>query len=250
MYQYISADLHLHTALSPCASREMTPEAIVRRAQELGLKMIAVTDHNSAENVAAVQQAAQGTGITVLPGMEVQTKEEAHLLSLFDTLEQVLTWQEIVYAHLPNLKNDENAFGPQWVMDAEGQVIGVNDRLLLVSTDLSVEGVVRGVKALGGLCIPSHVDRPGYSIISHLGFIPPDLELVAVEISHLVTPAVARQRFPQLKDFGLVANSDAHQPADISGRNTFKVRQPCISELVLALAQRDGREMWIDGLQP
>ena len=249
MYQYLTADLHLHTALSPCASREMTPDAIIQRAQEIELEMLAVTDHNSAENVAAVLQAAQGTGITVLPGMEVQTREEVHLLCLFDTLAQVLAWQETVYQHLPNLQNDENAFGPQWVMDAEGEVIAVNDRLLLVSSDLSVEDVVRGVRALGGLCIPSHVDRPAYSIISHLGFIPPDLELVAVEISHLVTSAVARQRFPQLKGLGMVGNSDAHQLGDMSARNTIKVQQPCIRELTLALAQRDGRESWVDGLQ-
>jgi hypothetical protein len=249
MFQFYSADLHLHTALSPCAERSMTPDVIIARAQELRLDILAVTDHNSAENAGAVIEAAEGTEITVLPGMEVQTREEAHILCLFDRLAQALAWQEIVYTHLPNLKNKEEAFGPQWVVDATGEILAVNDRLLLVAADLSVEQVIGQVKALGGLCIPSHVDRPAYSIISQLGFIPPDLELLGVEISRLTNPAAARQRFPQLKGLGIVANSDAHDPAGMMARNTFKIVSPTTDELALALAHREGRELWVDGIQ-
>jgi 3',5'-nucleoside bisphosphate phosphatase len=96
------ADLHLHTVLSPCAEVEMIPPLIVRRALEAGLDLIAVTDHNAAANCAAVVQAAAGTGLAVLPGMELQTAEEVHVLCLFDTVEQALTWQGIVFDHLPN----------------------------------------------------------------------------------------------------------------------------------------------------
>ncbi len=78
----------------------MFPEFILERAGELGLDLIAVTDHNSCENAAAMLHAAVGTGIAVWPGMEVQTREEAHLVCLFDRLEQALAWQEAVYAHL------------------------------------------------------------------------------------------------------------------------------------------------------
>ena len=249
MCPFLMADLHLHTVLSPCAEREMTPEAIIEQAQALELDLIAITDHNSAENVAAVQQAAEGTEITVLPGMEVQTREEVHLLCLFDTLAQVQALQDEVYAHLPDRKNDVRAFGEQWVVDAEGQLVCENERLLLVATNLSVEQVVQRTRQLEGLCIPSHVDRPAYSLISQLGFIPPELGLLAVEISQLVTLEKARARFPQLKALTLVANSDAHRTADMVGRNVFKVERACIGELTMALARRDGRESWVDGLQ-
>ena len=103
---FFLADLHVHTVLSACADEEMLPEFIVERAQELGLGLIGVTDHNSAENAAAVVSAAQGSGVTVLPGMEVQTREEVHLVCLFDTLEQAGRWQDDVYGHLPPLKNN------------------------------------------------------------------------------------------------------------------------------------------------
>ena len=83
-------DLHVHTVISPCAEVEMIPPLIVGRARELGLGAIAITDHNTAENVGAVQRAARDTGLVVLAGMEVQTREEAHILCLFDRLEQAL----------------------------------------------------------------------------------------------------------------------------------------------------------------
>ena len=227
----------------------MLPEFILERAQELGLDLLAVTDHNSAENVAAMLKAAQGTGIAVLPGMEVQTREEVHLICLFDTLEQVAYWQELVYAHLPRLKNKENVFGTQVVLNADGEAVGTNDRLLATSASLSVDQVVQRVRDLKGLCIPSHVDRPAYSLIANLGFIPPDLEVVGVEISHLVGPKEARARFPQLEHYSLVASGDAHRLKEMARRTTLKMDEPTVAELALALAGTGGRGVWVDGIQ-
>lgn len=105
------AGLQAHTVLSACAEVEMTPPLHRGRALELGLSLIATTDHNPAESVGAVMEAAKGTNLTVLPEMEVETREEVHILCLFDTLEQVLTMQGRVYNHLPPLKNREDVFG-------------------------------------------------------------------------------------------------------------------------------------------
>jgi PHP family Zn ribbon phosphoesterase len=249
MLRFFLADLHIHTCLSPCAELEMLPEFIVEQAQVLGLEIIAVTDHNSAENVAAVVNAARGTGITVLPGMEVQTREEVHLVALFDTLEQVASWQEQVYASMPPLKNDEVVFGEQLVLDADGEPAGYLDRLLLTSTSFSVEEVVQRVSDLDGLCIPAHVDRTAYSIISNLGFIPPELDVVGVEISHNVGPVEARRRFPQLARYTLVASGDAHRLQEMSRRTTLKMAQATVAELCLALVGEGGREVWVDGIR-
>jgi PHP family Zn ribbon phosphoesterase len=247
--KFFTADLHLHTVLSACAETEMLPELILERARELGLGLIAITDHNSAENAAAMVQAAQGTGITVLPGMEVQTREEVHLLCLFDTLEQVRFWQEVVYAHLPRLKNNEAVFGTQVVLNAEGEPIGANDRLLATSTFFSVEEVVQRVHAVNGLCIPAHVDRPAYSLIANLGFIPPELRIRGVEISHLIGPNDARTRFRQLEHYSLVASGDAHRLKEMTRRTTWKMAEPTVAELTLALAGAGGRGVWVDGIQ-
>src|SRR5512139_2660318 len=107
-WRYLLSDLHVHTVLSPCAEVEMIPPLIVRQAIQLGLEIIAITDHNSAGNAAAVIEAAAGSGLTVLPGMEVQSREEVHLICLFDRVEQALGWQEQVLSALPDLENDED----------------------------------------------------------------------------------------------------------------------------------------------
>ncbi|HZW04812.1 MAG TPA: PHP domain-containing protein, partial [Anaerolineaceae bacterium] len=82
------AELHVHTVLSACAEIEMLPPLIVEEALAKGIDVIAITDHNTTGNVAAVQRAALGINLTVLPGMELQTREEVHVLCLFDTLDQ------------------------------------------------------------------------------------------------------------------------------------------------------------------
>jgi hypothetical protein len=227
----------------------MLPEFILERAIELGLDIIAVTDHNSSENAAAMIHAGQGTGIDVWPGMEIQSREEAHLLCLFDTLEQALAWQDAVYASLPPIKNRPSVFGEQVVLTPEGEPVGYNDRLLATSTALSVEEVVKGVQALGGLCIPAHVDRPAYSLIANLGFIPPDLDIPGVEISHLLGPKEARARFPQLARYGLIADSDAHRLSEMRRRTTLKMAHRTVAELALALAGVGDRGVWIDGVR-
>ena len=225
----------------------MLPEFILERAAELRLNLIAVTDHNSAENCEAVMRAAAGTGIAVLPGMEVQTREEVHLLCLFDRLEQALEWQGQVYANLPPVKNKPEVFGAQVVLDAAGEPLGFNDRLLITSAFLSLDETVRQVGELGGLCIPSHVDRPAYSIIANLGFIPPGLGIRGVEISQLLGAKDARTRVPGLEGYTLIANGDAHCLKDMVCRTTIKMAAPTVLELGLALAGEGDRGVWVDG---
>jgi hypothetical protein len=246
---FFTADLHLHTVLSACAEGEMLPEFVLERAVELGLDIVAVTDHNSSENAAAMIHAATDTGIVVWPGMEVQSREEAHLLCLFDRLDQALAWQEIVYASLPRLKNKPAVFGEQVVLAPDGEPVGYNDRLLATSTFLSVEEVVQGVRGLGGLCLPAHVDRPMYSLIANLGFVPPELDIPGVEISHLLGPKEARSRYPQLARYGLIADSDAHRLSEMRRRTTLKLAHRTVAELALALAGIGDRGVWVDGVR-
>lgn len=242
---YLPAEFHLHTVLSACAEIEMIPPLIIRQAQKLGIQWLAVTDHNSAENACAVMEAGARAGIAVLPGMEVQTREEVHLLCLFDELEPALAWQEQVYQHLPDVPNREETFGSQLVVDAEGEFLRFQERLLQTSTSFSVEQVVTMVEALGGLVIPAHVDRPAFSLLANLGMIPPGLDITAVEITPRLTPAQALERFPQLAGRTLITNGDAHRLSEMAGRTLVRVAEPTLAELKLALAGVDGRRAWV-----
>jgi len=204
--------------------------------------MIAVTDHNSAENAPAVIAAARDRAVTVLAGMEVTTAEEAHVLGLFPTLAAAMAMQAVVYDHLQPGENDEELFGLQVVANAEDEVEGMNPRLLSGATDLDVDQVVAAIHDQGGLAIACHIDREAYSLVGQLGFIPPDLALDAVEISARLTLPAARERFAEYAARPFVTASDAHDLEQL-GRSPCRLRvaAPSFDELGRALAQRDGR---------
>jgi PHP family Zn ribbon phosphoesterase len=245
VWHYLLADLHVHTVLSPCAEVEMIPPLIVRQALKLGLALLAITDHNAVDNVAAVMQAAAGTDLVVLPGMEIHSREEVHLICLFDTLAQAGAWQEWVWATLPDRENDEAFFGAQYVVDAAGSYLYTEPRMLAAATTLSFEDVVAGAGMLGGIVLPAHIDRPSFSLMANLGFLPAGVPVAGLELSRAADPAQIVRDFPQLADYGMVVSGDAHRLEEMVGRTLFKVRAPRVGELALALAGRDGRRVEI-----
>jgi len=239
------AELHVHTVLSPCAGVEMIPPLIVQTALAHGLNLIAVTDHNASENASAVIQAAQGEDLTVLPGMELQTQEDVHVLCLFDTLKQLYELQAIVDDNLPDIKNNIEFFGEQFIVDASGEFIRRKEQLLITGTNLSFEKAYHTVNDLDGLFIPAHVNRQAFGLIYHLGFVPPDLQLDALEISRHISLEKAPQEFPQIKGYPLIQSGDVHYLDDFLGVNQFVVEKPTIAEIKLALHHQSGRYLTI-----
>jgi 3',5'-nucleoside bisphosphate phosphatase len=240
----ITADLHVHTCLSPCGTLDMTPRKIVAQARLAKLDLIAITDHNSAENVGAVIAAAAGAPLKVIPGLEITTAEEAHVLGLFGSLDDALSMQALVYEHLTPGENDEELFGMQVVASADDEVDGMCGRLLIGATDLSVDAVVDAIRARGGLAVAAHIDRESFSLVGQLGFLPPQLEFAAVEISRRLTLPEARARFPEYARYALLSASDAHDLGQLGSNPTRLLAAGTeLAELALALAGRDGRRV-------
>jgi 3',5'-nucleoside bisphosphate phosphatase len=239
----IRAELHVHTTLSPCAEVEMIPPLIVQEALDRGIQLIAITDHNASSNVSAVQKAAASTDLTVLPGMELQTREEVHVLCLFDTLEQLLSWQVEVDRLLPGLENKPDYFGEQFIVDETGEFIRREERLLLNSVDISFEQTYQQVNALGGLVIPAHVDRKAFGLLANLGLVPLDVPVEALEVSRHVPVGEAARRFPQLKGYPLLQGGDAHRLDEFLGANEFGIESPTLAEIRLALRGQAGRSV-------
>ncbi len=239
------ADLHVHTVLSPCAEIEMLPPLIVQEALDHGIQIIAITDHNASANIAAVQQAALGTGLIVLPGMELQTQEEIHVLCLFDTLEQITNLQKTVDRLLPPIQNDPEHFGMQLIVDADGEFIATEDRLLLSSVQISISEAYHLVTRLEGLFIPAHINRKAYGLIEVLGFVPDDLPIEALEISRHIKPADVPHKFPQVTGYPLLQNGDVHRLEEFLGVNHFHMAAPTIREMQLAIHSQEGRNMSI-----
>ncbi len=224
----------------------MSPKKIVEKSLERQLDLIAICDHNTAENAAAVLREGTRQGIAVLPGMEICSREEVHLVTLFKKIEDALKMQEFIYAHLPG-ENQPEVFGHQVVADAHDQVLGENPRLLIGATQLSLLDIVEKAHHLGGICISAHVDRPSYSLIGQLGFIPEDLHLDAVEVSYRVPLDKALTEVPGIKNYPCVTSSDAHFLRDIGKVWTeFILAAPTLQEIRMALAGTKGRRVLTD----
>jgi PHP family Zn ribbon phosphoesterase len=245
------ADLHVHTVLSPCAGVEMIPPLVVEEAIRAGIQLIAITDHNATANIAAVQQAAhsaarEGSGdLIVLPGMELQTREEVHVLCLFDTLEQAQTFQQQVDACMPDISNNPDFFGEQFVVDATGDFLRREERLLLTSADVSISEAWRWVEALDGLMIPAHINRTANGLLTLLGLVPDDIPVEALEISRHIGPDEAPRRYPQIAGYPLVQNGDVHYLDGFLGTHLWTLEAPSIRELRLALRGLDDRRSLI-----
>jgi 3',5'-nucleoside bisphosphate phosphatase len=247
----ILADLHIHTALSPCASRQMLPRKIVHACLDRGLSMIAICDHNSAANVRAVAEAARresGETLKVVPGIEVTTREEVHVLGLFPTSEDALAVGESILETLPVKRSSEeppvcaavDSGNGQWILDWEGRCTATEQHLLTAASGYSLEEAVNLIRRHGGFAVAAHVDRRAFSVLGQLGFFPAIPRFFAAEIS---TAGVARMKRGnlrieeiQVQDIPLISGSDSHSPEQIACSCTvLQLAEPCFAELALAI---------------
>ncbi|HJS17609.1 MAG TPA: PHP domain-containing protein [Anaerolineales bacterium] len=240
------ADLHVHTVLSPCADVEMIPPLIVQQALEKRIDLIAITDHNASANVSAAQEAAKGTGLTILPGMEVQSREDVHLLTLFESLELLEAWQAEVDQALPRLPNHPSFFGEQFIVDRTGEFIRSEPRLLLTSTGFSIDEIFERVEELGGIVIPAHVEWTIYGLLPTLGLIPEEWHIAALEISRHITPQKAAATFPVLRKYPMIQSGDVHRLDEFLGTTIFTLLSPTLTEIRMAFNHNEGREVYIE----
>ncbi len=242
--QKYRADLHIHTLLSPCGSLDMDPDTIVNTAQQKGLDIIGITDHNHTGHCRLTSEIASEKGIFVLCGAEVTTKEEAHCLAFFETFDDIDDFQKLLDQSLIKVKNKTKLFGHQVIIDRDEQIIEEVEPLLINATTLSVDALTNQVHQRGGIFIPAHVNRSAYSLISQLGFIAPDMEADALELSKHAETSDFRKDNPLLRNFSIIRSSDAHFPEDIGCvHSEFNIRKPSFQEIKMALLNENGRSV-------
>jgi predicted metal-dependent phosphoesterase TrpH len=198
----------------------MTPNNIVNMSLLKGLDVISVTDHNSALNVPAIMNLGKRKGILVIPGMEVQTKEEVHILCYFHTLEGCMEFQSIWSQSLPSIQNRPDYFGDQLIMDESDDVVGEETNLLLTSSSYNVKDVFEMMGDYG-VAVFAHVDRSSYSVISNLGFIPDMSGVNTIEVSKGTSSKDFLTKFPYCAKYRILQSSDAHYLGDIMERENF-----------------------------
>lgn len=211
----VAYDLHIHSGLSPCGDNDMTPNNIVNMAYLKGLKVISVTDHNSMLNLKPVMKVANDRGILLVPGIEVTTREEIHILCYFPTVEAGMCFQDIIFNSLPDIENREEIFGSQLLFDREDNVIGQVRKMLLGSSKYSIDEIFTLVQEYDGAFVPAHIDRKSFSILSALGFIPDNIDIKSIEVSDLNELKNIEKRM-SLDKHRVLKNSDAHYLGSIS----------------------------------
>ncbi len=206
----IAYDFHIHSCLSPCGDKDMTPQNIVNMAKIMGYNAIALTDHNTCGNCEAVVKIGKELGITVIPGIELCTSEEVHVVCLFPDCEKANKFSDYVYSTLPPVKNKPNIFGEQIKMNENDQVVGFEEKLLITASGISCARAVETVKSFGGICYPAHIDRSSFSILSNLGTIDESFGFTCAEIFDLSKEAELKQKHPYLNNLKIISDSDAH----------------------------------------
>jgi PHP domain len=244
MADRVAVDLHVHTALSPCGGDEMRAAELLLTAENRGVGVLGVVDHSTAQNAWAVVEAAQAFAVRVFVGLEIESQEGVHMLALFSEAKAAMEMDALVAPHLPPLRNRPDLFGEQFLLDEWGDVLGTDDRLLAAGTDLSVEEVAQMTAAQGGMCIAAHVDRLMNGLLPILGFVPPGLQVDALEVSRHLTRREARGRWPELAEHPLITASDAHYLDDVGGAITWV--SPALAEAPVGAREwgrRLGQEM-------
>ena len=203
-------DFHLHSCLSPCGDNDMTPYNLVNMAKILGLDIIALTDHNSAQNCRAAMTVGESVELTVVPGMELCTSEEVHIVCLFDDVNNAEAFSDYVLSTVPPVKNRPEIFGDQLMMNDGDGIVGTQELLLTTASGISIENAVETVGQYGGVCYPAHIDRSSYSVISNLGMITDEMNFAAVEMTENADQNEYRAKYPIIKDMPVFVSSDAH----------------------------------------
>ena len=222
------ADLHIHSCLSPCGDKDSTPANICGMAKIKGLDIIALTDHNTARNLPAAREVCEAYGILLLPGMEITTREEVHMLGYFPSVECALEFGEMLRAHLPKAKNRPQFFGEQLVMNADDEVVAEEDALLIGATDLTLEKAAEKVREYGGVPVPAHINRGNNGLLVNLGFMPKAPFFPTVEVWRMLPcdeNAVLGRH--------VLHSSDAHDLGDIQEReHALRLRSRTVEELL------------------
>ena len=248
--QYYWVDLHIHTTLSPCGELEMGAPEIVERARAEGLDIIAIADHNSCDNYPAVAACAadgeKGTNNpVVLPAIEVQTAEDIHVLVVFPDYETAVTYKAWLWERMPPTPNDPDIFGYQVVVDAQNEIVRMEDTLLIQGVGYDVDTVVKRAREVGAIVALAHVDRSAFSYPSVLGPFSPDYPVDAFELSWRLDSEGAeawRTRYPGRT---FIRSSDSHMLEGFGRARCTKMwlEAPTFGEIRKALAGEDGRRI-------
>lgn len=173
----------------------MTPATLAGLGKLNGLSIMALTDHNTAKNCPAFFKACEYYGLIPIAGMELTTAEDIHMLCLFPSLDEALSFDAFLDTKRFYYDNRPDIFGNQHIMDEEDRIIGSVPHLLSYATMLTVEDAIAEIRARGAFICPAHIDRESNSMLSILGAIPKEYAFSCVEFRDPSNESSVRERF-------------------------------------------------------
>lgn len=200
IYRY---DLHIHSGLSPCGDKEMSPANIIAACSALGLDIISLTDHNAIDNVENVMKYGKMLDVLVVPGIEVSTNEDIHILCYFPTFEKLKEFfSKLEY---PNIKNKKWIFGRQYIYDENDEIVDEVERTLIAGCNYSENTIFELAKEYQGIAVPAHIDRAGSGMLLTLGTVPEYYPTIEISRS-----ANLDDYAEYVKKHNVIRNSDSH----------------------------------------
>lgn len=217
---------------------------IVEQCRKSGIDIIAVTDHNTEENWLAVATIAEGNPV-VLPGVEVQTAEDVHVICVFESASKAKQFKDWLWLRMPATKNNPDIFGEQVVINASNEIVRFEDILLVQGVGYDIDEVIMHVNLLEGIAILAHADRTSFSYPANLGPIPQDYPVDGIELSARTTRSTLDEWAGKYPNHSLIRSSDSHMLETLVKKNTtaMLLAAPTFLEIRKALKKQDGRHI-------
>ena len=207
--------MHIHSALSACGDDIMSPQLILEQAVQKELNLISITDHNTVQHSILACKLSEDMPIRVIPGVELTSREEVHLLAYFPNIEALLKIEKEIENYLPKRKNNSQVFGNQLYYDLNGEIIGIDDVLRQVALDIGLDNLIDFIHRIKGIAVPAHIDKDRFSLLSQLGFLDQEADYDAVEASKFKWRKEKYQLGDTWDGFPVIAGSDSHGVEDI-----------------------------------
>lgn len=207
-------DLHIHTALSPCADILMSPNNILNMAMLKELNIIAITDHNSCLQLDVIEELKESYEMLVVPGVEIEVKEKYHVVCLFKNFEISRKFQKALSIYLSRKMHDEELYGEQNLFDAFDDIVNNYQISLMGSSNIALLDLKKIIKGLDGIMILAHIEKYDSSIFEKLENVYQNIfDAIEVNANYDITRIEDKlNKLPHL----ILRNSDAHQITDIS----------------------------------
>lgn len=193
----------------------MSPQLILEQAVQKKLNLISITDHNTVQHSILACKLSEDRPIRVIPGVELTSREEVHLLAYFPNIEAIIKMEKEIDNYLPGKKNNSRVFGDQLYYDLKGEIIGIDDTLRQVALNIGLDNLVDFIHKIEGIAVPAHIDKDRFSLLSQLGFLDQEAAYDAVEVSKFKWGKEKFQLGNTWSSFPVIVGSDSHGVEDI-----------------------------------